>query len=135
MRRDPMAALARADTRGLRGSCWIRSLAVACLFVLITSCAPPSPDQEKADTIKAAILSNLKDPESAKFSNMRLWLVVLCGEVNAKNSFGGYTGADKFYASENSVTLRSTATRANGDTVELFDKMWQECHDAGNPVK
>ncbi|MFW1796309.1 hypothetical protein ACG9Y4_11505 [Acinetobacter guillouiae] len=37
----------------------------------------------------------LKDPDSAKFKNMR----GLCGEVNSKNSFGGYTGFRKFIGS------------------------------------
>ena len=36
---------------------------------------------------------HLKDPESAKFQNIKGY----CGEVNAKNSYGGYTGFKPFY--------------------------------------
>ena len=42
--------------------------------------------------------ASLKDPDSAKFSNLTIDKlgIALCGWVNAKNSFGGYTGATRF---------------------------------------
>lgn len=46
-----------------------------------------------APKIHAPLLSSLKDPESAQFRNERLTASgALCGEVNSKNSFGGYLG-------------------------------------------
>ncbi|HFD2136334.1 MULTISPECIES: hypothetical protein [Acinetobacter] len=36
---------------------------------------------------KEAILSTLKDPDSAQFQNIKGY----CGEVNSKNSYGGYS--------------------------------------------
>jgi len=46
---------------------------------------------------KAAILANLKDPDSAKFKGLFTARdTFLCGEVNAKNSMGGYTGFQRF---------------------------------------
>lgn len=56
---------------------------------------------------KNEILDRLKDPDSAKFRKLT-WktpidkhgnkIVVLCGEVNAKNAMGGYTGYSKFFS-------------------------------------
>jgi len=46
---------------------------------------------------KMAVLSNLKDPTSAQFSNVRVSsLGVVCGNVNSKNGFGGYSGNQGF---------------------------------------
>ena len=44
---------------------------------------------------KEIVLSSLKDPNSAQFKNIK----GVCGEVNAKNSFGGYIGFKEFYIS------------------------------------
>lgn len=49
-----------------------------------------------------AVRAELKDPDSAQFRNERLvngWTVktsILCGEVNAKNELGGYSGFKLF---------------------------------------
>jgi len=59
-----------------------------------------------------ALLKDFKDPDSAKFrhlANYRSYIILnngeqstigytLCGEVNAKNSMGGYVGYRKFWA-------------------------------------
>lgn len=43
----------------------------------------------------SAVKNSLKDPDSAQFQDVKGY----CGEVNAKNSYGGYTGFKKFYIS------------------------------------
>jgi len=49
------------------------------------------------DSAKEMILSILKDPDSAKFGNVFLGRQgTMCGTVNSKNGFGGYTGAQVF---------------------------------------
>lgn len=57
----------------------------------------------KVYILEQVITKNMKDPESAKFQN---WHYVkaskklpatFCGQVNAKNSFGGYTGFKHFF--------------------------------------
>jgi len=58
------------------------------------------------------VQSSLKDPSSAQFRNVRLvawrsWQVV-CGEVNAKNSYGGYAGFTKFVGSPSATTIEQT---------------------------
>lgn len=59
--------------------------------------------------LKVQVRNRLKDPDSAEFSNLVVYQqkaaprdtvfgYTLCGEVNAKNSFGGYGGYQKFVA-------------------------------------
>ncbi|MGX1096511.1 hypothetical protein [Amorphus sp. MBR-141] len=52
-------------------------------------------------SVEAGVRDALKDPESARFGEMYAGrspsdLVTVCGYVNAKNSFGGYTGEKPF---------------------------------------
>jgi hypothetical protein len=52
---------------------------------------------------KDGIKARLRDPGSAEFRNVRFYsggkAPAVCGEVNAKNGFGGYTGSKRFIAS------------------------------------
>jgi hypothetical protein len=63
------------------------------------------PSEEKAlmvQRVRDAVLAKLRDPDSAKFRNVRKLgmlgegspdsAAVYCGEVNAKNAMGGYVG-------------------------------------------
>lgn len=66
----------------------------------------------EAKTFNAATLavqSKLSDPESARFRNVRLeqYLthLIVCGEVNAKNAYGGYVGFRSFMASPRSAAI------------------------------
>jgi len=51
---------------------------------------------------KDAVKLDLKDPESAKFTGMKIKKYgegrLVCGHVNAKNSYGGYVGSKAFVA-------------------------------------
>lgn len=56
---------------------------------------------------KTTITQNLKDPDAAKFRNIGIYKsttgkggVSVCGEVNAKNSYGAYIGFRKFVVSD-----------------------------------
>lgn len=65
---------------------------------------------------RSAVLAALKDPDSAQFRNERLRQNVLCGELNSRNSMGGYVGFTRFvsapadYALEGSGMSRWEAT-------------------------
>ena len=61
---------------------------------------------------------NLKDPESATFRNQR----GACGEVNAKNSFGGFIGYRRYIAANEALVL------IEGDTVppDQFSELWRQ---------
>jgi hypothetical protein len=73
--------------------------------------APAKPDNPYADEFKQyawissseqSVKEKLRDPDSAEFRNVRFYsgagVPVSCGEVNAKNGFGGYTGFERFVA-------------------------------------
>ena len=81
--------------------------------------------QEK--TITAAqdsIKATLKDPDSAKFQNIRIADYdggkVVCGEINAKNSYGGYVGYKRFVAGISGSTIFDTSSE------------YQDINDASN---
>lgn len=62
------------------------------------------------DEYRASVEHPLKDPGSAQYRNDRvvtnaMGLSHYCGEINAKNSLGGYTGFRRFIASKTSVTF------------------------------
>lgn len=62
--------------------------------------ASQAPAATKAELIKAsqeAVREQMKDPESARFRNMKVYDITVCGEVNAKNSYGGYNGFKRFF--------------------------------------
>lgn len=44
-----------------------------------------------------AVKRSLRDPDSAKFRNVRKLGSGVCGEVNAKNAYGGMVGYEKFF--------------------------------------
>lgn len=77
--------------------------AIATSIMIVSGCvtAPPLPpaqvsvpSAEEQLILKQATIASLKDPDSARFNGQ---MVIVdnksaCVEVNAKNTFGGYTG-------------------------------------------
>ncbi len=64
-------------------------------------------DSKIYSAVESAVSESLLDPQSAQFSKLKIVDRVnedksssmkVCGYVNAKNSFGGYTGNKGFYA-------------------------------------
>ena len=64
-------------------------------------------DKQIIDDAKGMVSASLKDPDSATFKNVKVYRVknkntgnvnvsAVCGEVNAKNSYGGYVGYSNF---------------------------------------
>lgn len=60
-------------------------------------CGEVLPTAETAADARYALKSTLKDPESAIFRRDQLTVNGYCGEINAKNSFGAFTGFTRFY--------------------------------------
>lgn len=72
---------------------------------------------------KTALTADFKDPSSAQYRGLFLsggGMPVLCGEVNAKNSYGAYVGFRRFYATGKS--LLNSVEAAKSDFV--FEQMW-----------
>lgn len=76
-----------------------------------------------------AIKSRLRDPGSADFRNSRFYsggpVPVVCGEVNSKNGFGGYSGFQRFIASGDDPNIAFLASdMAAGDSINnVWDKL------------
>ncbi len=76
------------------------------------------------------VRNRLKDPESAKFSQSKVYrgfkgAPMVCGFVNAKNSYGGYIGDKGFIAAGDLIWLQG-----NDMQDSEFEKLWtQVCID------
>jgi hypothetical protein len=72
--------------------------------VVPVAAEPPTTEDPDA-AIKAIITKRLKDPESARFQKIRhASNTEVCGEVNSKNSFGGYVGFSAFWINDITIT-------------------------------
>ena len=73
--------------------------AVMCAL-LVSGCQwlPGTSDWQLRTRTEEAVRRNLKDPDSAQFTDMQFYVVrdLACGKVNAKNAYGGYTGPRDF---------------------------------------
>lgn len=73
---------------------------------------------------KGAISARLKDPASAEFRNTFYSksgnVHMTCGEVNSKNSFGGYAGFQRF------ISAGDASTSFLESDVKDFDVLWQK---------
>jgi hypothetical protein len=71
------------------------------------------PPSEVLRKVQELLVYGLKDPESAKFRNLRFvkynGRTLVCGELNAKNSFGGYVGFESFIAGQTSWKLMNSS--------------------------
>jgi hypothetical protein len=78
-------------------------------------------DAQMMDAAKKAISYSLVDPDSAKFREVFVApnQVAICGEVNAKNSFGGYVGFRKFMYSP-------TKQGIDGDGSYFVEARWED---------
>ena len=74
---------------------------------------------------KDTVLLKLKDPDSAEFRNTLFNrgegnIPVACGQVNSKNSFGGFTGFQRFISAG---TIDQTHLE---EEVSGFGKLWEK---------
>jgi len=74
-------------------------------------------DEEALAQLREKLLSTLNDPASAQFRNLTLRSngTVLCGDVNAKNGFGGYVGFRPFIAVPEGAAIWSGSCTGRGD--------------------
>lgn len=71
-----------------------------------------------------SVRAQLRDPESAQFRNVRVirkpGSTAVCGEVNARNGFGGYTGYQHFMSSGDLSVVHSD------ETARAFLRLWNK---------
>lgn len=64
----------------------------SCATLLLSGCGSGLLDEARKE-----VAAQLRDPESAQFRNLKDYTEkIVCGEVNAKNGFGGYVGFSEF---------------------------------------
>ncbi len=89
----------------------------------------PKDQARWGNAAKARAINNLKDPYSARFKNLYVgaWVAkpgeiypFLCGEVNAKNSYGGYIGYQRFYSPGDGEIV------FENDYPTVFADLWDE---------
>lgn len=75
------------------------------LAALALSACKPAVDPAIANA-QDSVRSLLRDPSSAQFQKMESFPgPEVCGEVNAKNAFGGYVGFTRFYVGPEGADL------------------------------
>lgn len=105
----------------------MKKLIVLVLSIIVLSGCKPG--EEKAiELARKEISSGMKDPDSVKFRYLRFiksgekdGLVggFVCGEVNAKNSYGAYAGYSKFQLA---LRMKSNGIFSKGATYTIDDK-------------
>lgn len=90
------------------------------IALLLISCGEDSRITEA----KQSIASDLKDPNSVEYRNLHKYSEsVVCGEYNAKNSYGGYIGFKPFiYGSTGENYIRKMDANSN--------EIYSLCNDA-----
>lgn len=79
-----------------------------------------------------SVREKLRDPPSAQFRNVhvnRLDSKTVCGEVNAKNAFGGYQGFMRFAAEADGSRWRIMFDDGSLDAEgkSFFVTLWEGC--------
>lgn len=101
--------------------------AVTTAFLLITNMVSAEPNNDSIKILDVAhkmVKEGLKDPASAQFRGEYIVMfnpgkalgdpaskpstVTVCGQVNAKNSYGGYTGYTKYMVSHTTIVNVTT---------------------------
>lgn len=81
----------------------VQLLAVSLLLLsgnaLAQDAGPRDATPDEVQAVTEALKARLKDPDSAKVSGVKVSAdgKTACGFVNAKNSYGGYSGNSAFY--------------------------------------
>lgn len=89
------------------------------------------PDAEYIDIVLEHVRSEMLDSESARFRNLEIRgeddVKYVCGEVNGKNRFGGYTGFQGFIANTVSMNSLADPQEENLFTADLTEAYRELC--------
>jgi hypothetical protein len=75
---------------------------------------------------------HLRDPDSAKISDVKVSGSSVCGLVNSKNGFGGYTGIQRFLINDK---LDFLWVEDMGDVSETAAVLWSACQHIGDAIQ
>lgn len=123
----------------------MRVVMLLSLAAIGTSALAQADAKPEMTIAEPAVRATLKDPDSAKFSwpydftytsfrpsafGKQRWVWVVCGTVNAKNSYGGYVGAAAVLVmAENGVV-----TKVMMDDPSGYAHVAPDCAKLGQPV-
>jgi hypothetical protein len=87
-----------------------------------------------AQAVARDVANQMKDPNSAQFRNWHAFTsdkgLIVCGEVNGRNGFGGYVGFTHFvaHASPDGHLLTPTAIvpQSGGGPDAMIDSVWRQ---------
>lgn len=85
-------------------------------------------------TVAQAVADQMKDPNSAEFRNWHAFEsqngLLVCGEINAKNSFGGYVGFTHFVAHASPdgrlLSPAALASVSGGGPDPMIEGIWRQ---------
>ena len=112
----------------------MKRIALVAAVLIVAVVAVPSADaQSNAQETRwvaisqTAVRNRLRDPNSAQFSDVYFTraqlggrrITVVCGRVNSRNGFGGYSGTQRFIASGNDLVFLE-------EEVADFDVSWRQ---------
>lgn len=100
-------------------------LLAACREQTVHETEQQKADRQKIEKVEDLVREKLKDPQSAQFSKVRIVGGLVCGEVNAKNSYGGYSGRQRFWGGMPEATL--------GEAVVISDEPTSPCDILDRP--
>ena len=105
----------------------MRNFVIAATLLLLAGCGQSEAEKAKSQAdmkeIKLQRMAleflepTLKDAKSAEYRNRK----GLCGEVNSKNSMGGYTGFQRFIAAGNGMVALE---KDSGLSAADFNQLW-----------
>lgn len=105
---------------------------LAMLVLFLVACGNPAQDQRAKEAAYIrdetdALRGRLKDPQSAEISgafvSRKAGPPVVCGYVNSKNSFGGFTGKQRFVSASAADTIVTEEDMADGEMDSLWSKV------------
>lgn len=104
-------------------SAFLAAVGLVSVTVAIAGCKA-SPEEAAIVEAKEKVKRELVDPESALFRDiavkrMKLGGLNVCGEVNSKNSLGGYAGYREFFVKNGVAVLKPDAGLAIGEIAQL----------------
>lgn len=90
----------------------LASVALALLgFVALSAC------DSRIGRAKDTVSRDMKDPASVQFRDVKATDAAVCGEVNAKNSYGAYVGFRRFVVADGRARVDMDVTGLTPDNI------------------
>ena len=104
-------------------------IAVVCLLIQAI-CAAEIVTPRIKKIAERSVKAVFKDPESAQFSQLTTFTIgsvlTIFGNLNARNSYGGYSGQQRFWASGGAPLLENVRLASDEDTRLSVERLCDE---------